>query len=222
MSLPFSSSDKQEQESSTLSFIVKREITPASEDKIPYSLESVSSYLTKLTTTPLLGPPRGRSLYLLLVGTFTTFIAMAIIAGLQQSVFDERERVILLTGLGGSLAVVCANPENPTAQPRMVIFGQTISAAVGYGVRALLIDAGEQWDWFRGGLGVAGSVVVMQATNCFHPPSAATALNAAISVELENGGLYVAFTMLCAIIVCSVGSIVNMLFRGVKYPHFVL
>jgi CBS-domain-containing membrane protein len=76
--------------------------------------------------------------------------------------------VLLVAPFGASCVLAFALPQSPLAQPRNLIGGHLVSAAVGLGVFALL---GQQPLSF--GLGVGIAIAAMQLTKTVHPPAGA-------------------------------------------------
>ncbi len=88
---------------------------------------------------------------------------------------DVVEQPLLVAPLGASAALIFAAPDSPLSQPRSVIGGHLVAAAVGLLVAALL---GQGWlaHSLAAGLAVGLAVIFMLLTRTFHAPAGATPL----------------------------------------------
>jgi CBS-domain-containing membrane protein len=92
------------------------------------------------------------------------FIAIFLLAQLSASF----HAVLLIAPFGASSVLVFAIPQSPLAQPKNVIGGHLISAAVGLAVFALLGATPLAF-----GVGVGLAIAAMQITGTLHPPAGA-------------------------------------------------
>ncbi len=93
--------------------------------------------------------------------------------------------MFLIGSFGASAVLIYAAPQVEYAQPRNLIVGHIISAAIGVTVYKMLpFDVA-----LLGALAVSLSIVAMHFTRTIHPPGGATALIAVIgSSEVHNIG----------------------------------
>lgn len=119
----------------------------------------------------------------------------------------------LMAPFGASCFLVFAVPESPFAQPRSVIGGHLVSAAVGLLLLTLLGPEG----WVMG-VAVGLSIIAMQLTRTGHPPAGADPL----VVLLAQPGLTFLATpvLLGAIVVVGTALIFNNLRAGSGYPRY--
>jgi CBS-domain-containing membrane protein len=85
-------------------------------------------------------------------------------------------KLFLIGSFGASATLLYAAPKSEFAQPRNLLIGQAIAAAVG--VTAYKLVGGHVG--VAAGLAVATTIGVMQITNSVHPPAGATALIAVL------------------------------------------
>jgi len=91
-------------------------------------------------------------------------MAILILAGAGDLVHAP----LLIAPFGASCVLVFALPQSPLAQPRNVIGGHLISAAVGLATYALL--GAHPWSF---AIGVGAAIAAMQNTGTVHPPAGA-------------------------------------------------
>jgi CBS-domain-containing membrane protein len=114
--------------------------------------------------------------------------------------------------------------EAPLAQPRALMGGHFISALVGICITKLfsLIHSPERFDdlrWLAGSLSTAVSIVVMQMTKTTHPPAGATALLAAVNLDVYAlSWYYLPVVLLSSTIVLVTALLINNIQR--RYPTF--
>jgi len=121
-----------------------------------------------------------------------TLAGMGLLLGLHYSCAPLRGSglVLNLGSFGATAVLVYAAPASPLAQPRNVVLGHALSAAVGVGARLALAGAPLPGARPAGAaLAVALSVWLMAAAGVAHPPGGATALIAAVGgAEVEALG----------------------------------
>ncbi|WP_248928431.1 HPP family protein [Paenibacillus hamazuiensis] len=98
------------------------------------------------------------------IGGFLAIYAAAGLGGLLEA-------SLLMAPFGASCVLAFALPESPLAQPRNIVGGHALSAAIGL---ALLHTAGAH-PW-TAALGVALAIALMQLTRTVHPPAGADPL----------------------------------------------
>jgi CBS domain-containing membrane protein len=107
------------------------------------------------------------------------FLGIGLIGYFQDSRLAQQDNVFLIGSFGASAVLVFGATNSPLAQPRNLIFGHLICAAVGVSLHKLI--PGDIW--LASALAVSVSIVVMQVTKTMHPPGGATALIANIGSE---------------------------------------
>nr|WP_254777843.1 HPP family protein [Rhodococcus triatomae] len=118
----------------------------------------------------------------------------------------------LIPPLAASMALVVGAPRLPLSQPRNVIGGQAVSAAVGVSIGAWLGDS----LWF-GALAGALALGAMLVCRVPHSPAAATGM---IGVTTSVAAWqFVLVVSAAAIVLVAVGVIGNKL-NGAKYPVY--
>ena len=80
-------------------------------------------------------------------------------------------QTILMAPLGASAVLAFGVPDSPLAQPRNIIGGHVLTAAIG--VLFLNLFGAEWWSM---GLAVATAIAAMQITRTLHPPAGANPL----------------------------------------------
>jgi len=108
-----------------------------------------------------------------------SFIGIALIGYIQSRYLDSVENVFLIGSFGATAVLIYGAIQSPLAQPRNLIGGHIISAAIGVTVYKLIPD----YLWLSAPLAVSCSIIAMQYTKTLHPPGGATALIAVIGTE---------------------------------------
>lgn len=85
---------------------------------------------------------------------------------------------ILVASFGASACLLFCVPKAPVSQPRSVIGGHMISAAIGVACQIIL-----GCTWYSAVLSVCGATAAMLYSRTLHPPAAATALIAVLTVQ---------------------------------------
>lgn len=153
------------------------------------------------------------------------FIGIAIIENVFLALPHlDNAPVPIVVGSFGAAAILEYNTiESPLSQPRNLILGHTISAAIGVGITKLFLllphDRFEQLRWLAGALSVGTASTVMGLTKTVHPPAGATALLAATSPEiLAVGWWLVALVLLASLLMLASAMIVNNLYK--RFPLY--
>jgi CBS-domain-containing membrane protein len=89
---------------------------------------------------------------------------------------------LLIAPFGASCVLVFALPQSPLAQPRNVIGGHLISAAVGVATYTLL--GAHPWSF---AIGVGAAIAAMQITGTIHPPAGADPI---VAILAKAGWLF--------------------------------
>lgn len=163
-------------------------------------------------------PPRasGRDIAWSWLGAF---LGIGAVGYLDHRLFEGTEFLLILGSFGASAVLVYGAVRSPLAQPRNLLGGHVVSAAIGVACQQAL---GSQ-PWLAGALAVATAIAAMHATKTLHPPGGATALIAVIGGPKVHslGYVYVALPVGAgAAILLSVALLVNNLARERRYPEF--
>ncbi len=178
---------------------------------------SLRPYLQKMRGTTHGSPPR--------VGTgdmlwswLGSFLGIAVLALLGQAYFDGRDLPLMIGSFGASAVLVYGAVRSPLAQPRNLIGGHVLSAAVGVACWKLL----HQQPWLAEAVAVATAIALMHATRTLHPPGGATALIAVIgSPQIHHLGFF--YVLMPAtvgpVILLAIALLVNNIPQSRRYPE---
>jgi CBS-domain-containing membrane protein len=97
----------------------------------------------------------------------SAFAGIAVLIGLGQAL----QTPLMIAPFGASCLLLFVAPEAPFAQPRNVVVGYGIGAAVGL-LFLYLLGTG----WYVEAAGVATAITVMQLARAIHPPAAGVPL----------------------------------------------
>lgn len=118
---------------------------------------------------------------------------------------------VLVASLGATACLIFATPASPVAQPRHVVCGQVLSAAIGVIIYHLWGST-----WYTATLSASLSVMCMMITRTLHPPAAATAI---IAVVTERHWLFPLLPVaIGALILVIAGVVINNLAAERHYP----
>jgi CBS-domain-containing membrane protein len=148
-----------------------------------------------------------------------SFIGIAAVAAINNTIVDKTDLVMIIGSFGASAVLIYGAIRSPLAQPRNLIGGHIISAAIGVTAFKLLPAP----LWLTSAIAVATSIAIMHATKTLHPPGGATALIAVIgSQKIHNlGYLYVLIPAgVGPLIMLAVALLVNNLPENRRYPEF--
>lgn len=125
-------------------------------------------------------------------------------------------QLLVIGSFGASAVLLYAAPKAHFSQPRNLIGGHLLSAAVGVATFHFLPDVSV----LQEAVAVATAIVLMQITRTIHPPGGATALIAVIgSDEIHQLGWGYLFTVLMgAIVLLVVALVINNMYRIGSYP----
>jgi CBS-domain-containing membrane protein len=149
---------------------------------------------------------------------FGSFIGVAALALIGEAWFDSRDIPLMLASFGASAVLVYGMVRSPLAQPRNLIGGHVLSAAIGVACWKLLHTN----PWLAEAMAVATSIAVMHATRTLHPPGGGTALIAVIgSPQIHDlGFLYVLVPgAIGPAILLVIALVVNNVPRDRRYPE---
>lgn len=148
-----------------------------------------------------------------------SFIGIAAVAAVNFSIVEKTDLVMIIGSFGASAVLIYGAIRSPLAQPRNLIGGHMISAAIGVTTYKLLPAP----LWLTSAIAVATSIAIMHATKTLHPPGGATALIAVIgSQKIHNlGYLYVLIPAgVGPCIMLAVALLVNNIPKNRRYPEF--
>lgn len=178
---------------------------------------TLRAYFAKMRGTTRGSPPRvsNREIVWSWIGGFAGIATLALIG---QAYFNDHDLPLMIGSFGASAVLVYGAVRSPLAQPRNLVGGHLLSAAVGVACWKLL----HQQPWLAEAMAVATAIAVMHATRTLHPPGGATALIAVIgSPQIHDlGFLYVLMpATLGPLILLAIGLLVNNVPRSRRYPE---
>lgn len=131
-------------------------------------------------------------------------IAIAVLAYLDQFVSGS---LWLMAPFGASTVLVFALPNSPLAQPKNVIFGHLLTAAVGL----FFVQFVGVYPWSLA-LATGVSVTLMLLTNTTHPPAGA---NPILVMLLNPGwGFLVTPVFIGAVVIAAIGYVYNKQYKS--------
>jgi CBS-domain-containing membrane protein len=147
------------------------------------------------------------------------FLGIGAVSLVSHSHLGATDGIFMIGSLGASAVLVYGAPRSPLAQPRNLVGGHVISAAVGVLCFKLL----GAYPGLAEAMAVASAIAVMHLTRTLHPPGGATALIAVIGSDRVHAlgyGYAVAPVGLGALILLLVGLVVNNAVDARRYPEF--
>lgn len=153
--------------------------------------------------------PARASLTSVSVATAVGTLALVLLVAVGKLLDQE----VLIPPLAASAALVFAAPALPLAQPRSVIGGQLISAAVGL----VVVAAAGSSLWaaaVAGGLAI-GAMALARAP---HSPAAATAVIAVLTQP--SPALFLGLLLLATLVLVGVGILVGRSGKMARYPTY--
>lgn len=151
------------------------------------------------------------------IGSFLGIFAVYEIGRFER--FHIEDSLFLVGSFGASAVLIYGVPKSPYAQPRNLVLGHTLSAAVGVACAIML----GHFPALSGALAVSLALTVMHLTNTIHPPGGATALIAVIGSEHihQMGFWYVLSPIFTGTLILLVAALViNNLSPHRRYPEF--
>ena len=148
-----------------------------------------------------------------LSGTFALISTGVLVAIEDETVFS-----VVAPSFAATIVLLYSAPLAPFSQPRNVILGHTIGAVIGCSTNAVFEHVPELSNHtsVKTGLGVGGSVAVMQALNVVHPPGAATAFIA----SSEEFMFIISPVLVGAVTLCLLSILLNNVSPHRKYPSY--
>jgi CBS-domain-containing membrane protein len=163
-------------------------------------------------------PPRVKG-YEVLWSWVGSFLAMALVAYLDNCFCDGTDRVLIIGSFGASAVLIFGAIKSPLAQPPNLVAGHILSALIGVTAYKLFPSQ----TWLAASLAVATSIAAMHVTKTLHPPGGAAALIAVIGGEKIHslGYLYAAIPVGAGVaILLAVALLVNNIPTSRRYPEF--
>jgi CBS-domain-containing membrane protein len=148
-----------------------------------------------------------------------SFLGITAVAVLHFNIFSQGDLTFIVGSFGASAVLIYGAVRSPLAQPRNLLGGHILSAAIGVASYQLF----HAFPWFAAAFAVATAIAVMHATRTLHPPGGATALIAVIGGDSihDLGFLYVLLPVATgAAIMLIVALLVNNMAGSRKYPEF--
>lgn len=175
-------------------------------------------YWQKWLGTAAGGPPRVHSdeIFWSWIGAV---LGIGLLAIVGTRFFVPHDVELLIGSFGASAVLLFGAPRSPLSQPRNLVGGHVVSAAVGVVCWQLF----HSWPGVAQAMAVATSIVLMHVTRTLHPPGGATALIATLgSTEIQRMGFWFVIvpTAVGTIILLTVALVVNNLPRTRRYPEF--
>lgn len=131
----------------------------------------------------------------------------------------QQDHFFLIGSFGATAVLVFGSPSAPFSQPRYVIGGHVLAAAVGVSIYQWLPEP----LWLASALAVSLTTVLMYLTRTIHPPGGATALIAVIgSEQVHRLGYWYVFDPVLegTLLLIVVALLVNNLSPLRKYPNY--
>ena len=174
-------------------------------------------YFSKMKGSTRGGPPRVSNSEILW-SWIGAFLGIAGVAWGSSLFFEGHDIALMIGSFGATAVLLYGAPRSPLAQPRNLLGGHILSAAIGVLCWKLM----SQHLWLAESMAVATAIAVMHGTRTLHPPGGATALIAVIgSGKIHNLGFwYVLFPATVGpIILLVVALLVNNIPKSRRYPE---
>jgi len=181
------------------------------------ALSWLGSYFRKMRGSTRGSPPRV-SWNEILWSWVGAFLGIGAVAWLNERFLAGTDLTLVIGSLGASAVLTYGAPRSPLAQPRNLVGGHLLSAAVGVAAWKLL----QPDPWLAAAIAVATAIALMHATKTLHPPGGATALIAVIGSQQihDLGFLYCLVpATLSPLILLVVGLLVNNIPTSRRYPE---
>lgn len=218
-----------------------------SKDRHPMHTFDIDNYLNRIVPRPRLyllpkavshwfgyrapatGDQKQKPASSVLLVWFFSFIGAFVGISIIENVFlrlprlDNHPAPIVIASFGAAAILEYNTIESPLSQPRNLILGHLLSAAVGVSITKLfhlLPEARfEELRWLAGALAVGTASTVMSMTKTVHPPAGATALLAATTPEMTALGWWLlALVVLASTLMLASAMLVNNLYK--RFPVY--
>ena len=154
-------------------------------------------------------PPPRSSLSVILA---TALAAIVVIGGLSY-LTRELEVMLLLGSFAASALIVFAYPDSPFAQPRNVLLGHLIGAAVGLAFLHFC-----HVSWWCDALAVGAAIGMMKLARAVHPPACSNPL---IIFALKPSWTFLLFpTLTGAVVIVLAALFYHNLRREARWPKY--
>lgn len=139
-----------------------------------------------------------------------TVVALLILVGFGELI----KQPLIIPPLAATAAYIFGAPGIPGTQPRSVLGGNLLSAALAFGALALF------GSHFWVAAVTAGLVfAAMNAVKLFHIPSVATAV-LVVMLQPKNAGLFMVNLAVGSIVLSLVGLIISKITKKIEYPLY--
>lgn len=165
----------------------------------------LAKFKGKKRTTPLVAPVP-LDILITLLGSFIGLSMLGILLFVYKM-------PMLAAPLGASTVLVFAAPDGPLSQPRNVIWGNTLSAAIG-----VITYQAFGMSWWSVALGPSLAIAIMLLTKTTHPPGGAAALLAVLSAAKPSYIFTPIFLGSLALVL--MGILINNLSPNRNYPRY--
>jgi len=146
------------------------------------------------------------------------FLGISAVAWVSHLFFDGLDMALMIGSFGATAVLLYGAVRSPLAQPRNLIGGHMISAAIG----VLCWQYLGQHLWLAESMAVATAIAAMHLTRTLHPPGGATALIAVIgSPAIHKLGFWYVLipATIGPIILLVVALLVNNIPASRRYPE---
>lgn len=147
------------------------------------------------------------------------FVGIAAVGLIHYLLAKGSDLALMFGPWGASAALLFGAPKSPLAQPRNVIGGHVLSAAIGVAIFKVFPDL----TVLAAALAVATAIAAMHGTKTLHPPAGATALIAVIGdAKIHSLGFVYALAPvgLGSVILVLVALVFNNIPATRRYPEF--
>jgi len=191
--------------------------TLLSRDRLEAGRGALVNYLRKMQGSTRGSPPRvsNSEIFWSWLGAFLGIAAVALFG---QHFFPGTDNLLLIGSFGASAVLLYGAPRSPLAQPRNLVGGHLVSAAVG----VLCFQLLSSWPGLAEAMAVASAIAFMHLTRSLHPPGGATALIAVVGSQRihDLGYLYLLAPVgVGVLILLLVALVVNNLCPNRRYPE---
>ncbi len=148
-----------------------------------------------------------------------SFCGISLVTLIHYRFLEPMDMLMVIGSFGASAVLIYGAIRSPLAQPRNLVGGHMLSAAVG--VAAYQCFHHEMW--LAAALAVSFAIALMHLTKTLHPPGGATALIAVIGgpkIHALGFGYVLLPTGLGAVLMMLVALLINNIPKSRKYPEF--